>query len=76
MIQNRQENRQIVLQSRPEGRPVRENFSLVTTEIPKPGAEEMLLRTVSRIIPIFLSETGWSIILDGRITLFQMAKGF
>ncbi len=46
MQQNLKENRQIILVSRPDGRPKRENFSLTTTEIPKPGTGEVLLRTV------------------------------
>lgn len=46
MTQNAKENRQIVLKSRPEGRPRQENFALVTTEIPKPETGEILLRTV------------------------------
>ena len=36
-------NRQIVLQSRPVGEPREGDFALVTTDVPDPGAGEMLL---------------------------------
>jgi NADPH-dependent curcumin reductase CurA len=39
-------NRQILLASRPNGEPSRDNFRFVETEIPKPGSGQMLLRTV------------------------------
>lgn len=44
--QNRQQNRQFTLASRPVGAPTVENFNLITTEIPTPGEGEVLLRTV------------------------------
>ncbi|WP_435950857.1 NADP-dependent oxidoreductase [Psychrobacter sp. DM8] len=44
--QNQKINRQIKLASRPHGEPKAENFDLVTTDIPTPNDNEMLLRTV------------------------------
>ena len=44
--QNRQQNRQFTLASRPVGAPTVENFNLIATEIPTPGKGEVLLRTV------------------------------
>lgn len=44
--QNQQKNRQIKLASRPTGEPKAENFDMVTSEIPSPNNNEMLLRTV------------------------------
>ncbi|MGP4713040.1 MULTISPECIES: NADP-dependent oxidoreductase [unclassified Psychrobacter] len=44
--QNDKTNRQIKLASRPHGEPKAENFDLVTTDIPTPNDNEMLLRTV------------------------------
>ncbi len=46
MTQNFKENRKIILASRPHGRPKREDFSLLTAEIPTPKAGDVLLRTV------------------------------
>ncbi len=46
MSQNISVNRQILLASRPEGRPVPQNFDLNIAEIPTPGQGEVLLRTV------------------------------
>lgn len=46
MNQNNQTNRRIVLASRPEGAPVPDNFRLETAAIPRPGAGQVLLRTV------------------------------
>lgn len=40
-----QQNRRIVLASRPEGEPVPENFRLDTAAVPQPGPEEVLLKT-------------------------------
>ena len=40
-----QQNRRIVLASRPEGEPVPENFRLDTVAVPQPGPDEVLLRT-------------------------------
>ena len=40
-----QQNRRIVLASRPEGEPVPENFRLDTAAVPQPGPDEVLLRT-------------------------------
>jgi NADPH-dependent curcumin reductase len=40
-----QQNRRIVLASRPEGEPVPENFRLETAAVPQPGPDEVLLRT-------------------------------
>ncbi len=45
MNQTPQTNRRIVLNSRPQGSPVSENFRLETAEIPKTKAGEVLLRT-------------------------------
>ncbi|WP_201511554.1 NADP-dependent oxidoreductase [Psychrobacter alimentarius] len=44
--QNQNINRQIKLASRPQGEPKAENFDLVTSDIPSPNDNEMLLRTV------------------------------
>lgn len=44
--QNQNTNRQIKLASRPQGEPKAENFDLVTSDIPSPNDNEMLLRTV------------------------------
>ncbi len=44
--QNQNTNRQIKLASRPKGEPKAENFDLVTSDIPSPNDNEMLLRTV------------------------------
>ena len=44
--QNQEKNRQIKLASRPIGEPKAENFDMVTSEIPSPNNNEMLLRTV------------------------------
>ena len=46
MSQNQQTNRRIVLNSRPQGAPVPENFRLETAAIPKTNSGEVLLRTV------------------------------
>ena len=39
-------NRQVLLASRPNGAPTAENFELAEVDIPTPGENEMLLRTV------------------------------
>ena len=39
-------NRQIVLAERPKGQPDEKTLRIDTTEIPQPGAGEMLVRTV------------------------------
>ena len=39
-------NRQVLLALRPKGEPTPENFRLVEAEVPRPGAGQMLLRTV------------------------------
>jgi hypothetical protein len=39
-------NRQVLLASRPKGEPTPENFRLVEAEVPRPGPDQMLLRTV------------------------------
>ncbi|HZS84044.1 MAG TPA: NADP-dependent oxidoreductase [Stellaceae bacterium] len=39
-------NRQILLKSRPEGAPSRDNFALVETPVPTPGEGEVLMRTL------------------------------
>ena len=39
-------NHQILLRSRPSGEPSQENFQFAETEIPKPGADQILLRTI------------------------------
>ena len=44
--QNQDTNRQIKLASRPTGEPKAENFDMITTDIPSPKDNEMLLRTV------------------------------
>jgi NADPH-dependent curcumin reductase CurA len=41
-----QKNRQILLASRPHGEPTPDTFRLVETEIPEPGPDQMLLRTI------------------------------
>lgn len=46
MNQKTNENRQLVLASRPVGEPVSENFSLLTSEITQPKEGEVLLRNV------------------------------
>lgn len=44
--QNEQQNRQIKLASRPHGTPKADNFEMATSEMPRAGNNEMLLRTV------------------------------
>ena len=44
--QNKQQNRQIKLASRPTGEPKPENFDMATSDIPAPKDDEMLLLTV------------------------------
>src|SRR5215831_15714987 len=39
-------NRQVLLALRPKGEPTPENLRLVEAEVPRPGAGQMLLRTV------------------------------
>ena len=39
-------NRQVLLASRPTGKPTPENFRLVEAEVPRPGPGQMLVRTV------------------------------
>ncbi|HZZ78311.1 MAG TPA: NADP-dependent oxidoreductase, partial [Gemmataceae bacterium] len=39
-------NRQILLASRPRGEPTLDNFSFVETDVPEPGPNQMLLKTV------------------------------
>ncbi|MDE0783837.1 MAG: NADP-dependent oxidoreductase, partial [Planktomarina sp.] len=39
-------NRQIVLAERPKGQPDENTLRMETSEIPQPGADEMLVRTV------------------------------
>lgn len=46
MNQNQRTNRRIVLNSRPRGAPVSENFRLETAEAPRANTGEVLLRTV------------------------------
>lgn len=46
MSQTQDQNRRIVLNSRPHGAPQPADFRLETTSIPEPGDGEMLLRTV------------------------------
>ncbi|WP_213992052.1 NADP-dependent oxidoreductase [Sodalis sp. dw_96] len=46
MNQNKNVNRRIVLASRPEGKPVPDNFHLETGDIPRPEDGQLLLRTV------------------------------
>ncbi|OKB66851.1 NADP-dependent oxidoreductase [Serratia marcescens] len=41
-----QQNRRILLASRPHGEPTAANFRLETTHVPQPGAGQVLLRTV------------------------------
>lgn len=45
MTQKREHNRAIVLASRPDGRPVPENFRMVHTPVPEPDKGQVLLRT-------------------------------
>src|SRR5262245_16381213 len=40
------ENRQVLLASRPKGEPTPENFRLLEAEVPRPGTDQMLLRTI------------------------------
>mgnify|MGYP001372007501 FL=1 len=44
--QNQKINRQIKLASRPTGEPKAENFDMITSDIPTPNDNQMLLRTV------------------------------
>ncbi len=46
MSQNKEQNRRIVLASRPHGAPVLENFRLEETPVPEPADGQVLLRTV------------------------------
>jgi NADPH-dependent curcumin reductase CurA len=46
MIDERTMNRKIVLNSRPSGLPVQDNFRLVEEPVPAPGQGEVLLRTL------------------------------
>lgn len=46
MSQSKQQNRRILLASRPHGEPTADNFRLETTDIPQPAAGQVLLRTV------------------------------
>ena len=46
MAQTADTNRQIVLNARPQGRPDENTLRLQTTDVPEPGAGEMLVRTV------------------------------
>ena len=46
MNQNKNNNRRLVLASRPTGQPVASNFRLETADIPRPGENQLLLRTV------------------------------
>ncbi|MDT3249850.1 NADP-dependent oxidoreductase [Serratia sp. root2] len=46
MSQSEQQNRRILLASRPHGEPTADNFRLETTDIPQPAAGQVLLRTV------------------------------
>jgi NADPH-dependent curcumin reductase CurA len=39
-------NRQIILTSRPHGEPTPDNFKRVETDVPEPGPDQMLLRTI------------------------------
>src|SRR6476661_3985214 len=39
-------NRQILLASRPHGEPSEDNFRLVETEVPRPTARQMLIRSI------------------------------
>src|SRR5476649_653031 len=46
MNQNNHINRRIVLASRPKGAPVPDNLRLETTDLPRPGERQVLLRTL------------------------------
>lgn len=46
MNQNKNVNRRIVLASRPDGKPVLDNFRLETGDIPQPDDGQLLLRTI------------------------------
>ncbi|WP_346825452.1 NADP-dependent oxidoreductase [Serratia inhibens] len=46
MSQSEQQNRRILLASRPHGEPTADNFRLETSDIPQPAAGQVLLRTV------------------------------
>jgi len=46
MTQNRQRNRRIVLNSRPDGAPQLTDFRLEEADVPAPGKGEVLLRTI------------------------------
>src|SRR4051794_9958720 len=46
LIMTTDKNRQILLATRPQGEPTAENFKLVETDIPVPGASQMLLRVI------------------------------
>lgn len=46
MSQSEQQNRRILLASRPHGEPTADNFRLETSDIPQPAAGQLLLRTV------------------------------
>ncbi|ANS43561.1 NADP-dependent oxidoreductase [Serratia inhibens] len=46
MSQSEQQNRRILLASRPHGEPTADNFRLETTDIPQPATGQVLLRTV------------------------------
>ena len=45
MVQSKEQNRSIVLASRPHGTPVSENFRMSNTPVPKPAEGQVLLRT-------------------------------
>lgn len=45
-LQNKQQNRQIKLASRPQGEPKSDNFEMVTSDLPMPKDNEILLRTL------------------------------
>jgi len=45
MSQDREHNRRIVLEARPDGAPVPENFRLETAPVPEPAEGQLLLRT-------------------------------
>ncbi len=46
MPQTRESNRRIVLHSRPHGEPTAENFRLESLDVPQPGDDQVLLRTI------------------------------
>ncbi len=46
MPQSDQRNRRILLNSRPDGEPQRDNFRLEEVDVPEPGEGELLLRTI------------------------------